>query len=87
MKEVEYFFWMLPPDTWSKKPRRSRWRMSREDAAQRGLTEPVLSSREVRLMPETEEERIASSRANSTAAFRRWWEGKPKEPPDGSGKA
>lgn len=75
MKDVEYFFWMLPPDAWRKKPHPSRWKMSREEAAKRGLTEPVLSSREVRQIAETEEERVQMDRANSTAAF--WHQSKP----------
>lgn len=76
MKDVEYFFWMLPPDAWRKKPHPSRWKMSREEAAKRGLTQPVQSSREVRQIPESDEEREQSMRANSTAAFRRNWEHK-----------
>lgn len=86
MKEVEYFFWMMPPDAWRKKPYPSRWKMDREEAAKRGLHEPVLHSREVRLIAETEEERVASARATSTAAFRRSWETKPQEPPEGTGR-
>lgn len=74
MKEVEYFFWIMPPDAWRKKPYPSRWKMTREEAAQRGLTEPVLASREVRDIAETDEERDQMMRVNSTAAFRRNWE-------------
>jgi len=27
------YFWMLPPDVWSKKPYKSRWRMTEAQAA------------------------------------------------------
>lgn len=57
MKQVEFFFWWLPPDAWSKKPRRSSWKMTREEAAKRYPgAEPDLSSREVRECPETPQE-------------------------------
>ncbi|MDR7094164.1 hypothetical protein [Hydrogenophaga laconesensis] len=69
MKEVEYFYWMLPPDEWSKKPRQSRWKMSREDAAKRGLAEPVLSSREIRLKGETPEEEAEHQRKMHTDSW------------------
>lgn len=57
MKEVEFFNFMLPPDAWRKKPSPSRWKMTLEDAARKhpGAT-PILSSREVRELPETPEE-------------------------------
>jgi hypothetical protein len=57
MKEVEFFTWNLPPDIWRKKGGPSSFKMSREDALKKhpGAT-PILSSREVRPMPETEEE-------------------------------
>lgn len=47
--EIEYFFFMLPPDAWRKRPSPSTWRMTREEAAKRypGAT-PILESREVR---------------------------------------
>lgn len=49
--ETEYFQWWLPPEPRhgpKGKPRLSRWKMDRETAAARGLTEPYLPSREVR---------------------------------------
>lgn len=69
MKEVEYFNWMLPPDAWKKKPHPSTWKMTREDAAARGLTEPVLSSREVRMKGETPEEEAELQRRNMTDSW------------------
>lgn len=57
MKDVEFFYFTLPPDIWRKKPYPSGWKMSREDAAIRHPgAEPILSSREIRRVPETEEE-------------------------------
>ncbi|MDQ0571467.1 hypothetical protein QFZ42_003301 [Variovorax paradoxus] len=57
MKQVEFFTWNLPPDIWRKKGGPSSYKMSREDAEKKhpGAT-PILSSREVRRMPETPEE-------------------------------
>lgn len=57
MKEVEQFTFMLPPDIWRKKGGPSRWKMTIEDAARRypGAT-PILSTREILRMPETEAE-------------------------------
>lgn len=69
MKEVEYFLWILPPDAWNKKPHRSRWKMTVEDAAARGLTERVEASREVRLKGETPEEEAEFQRRNLTDAW------------------
>lgn len=49
MEEQEYFFFMLPPNPWRKKPGPSTFKMTREDAARRYPgAEPILSSREVR---------------------------------------
>lgn len=57
MKNVEYFTFMLPPDIWRKRPHPSSYKLSIEMAATRypGAT-PILSSREVRTLPETREE-------------------------------
>ena len=71
MKEVEYFNWMLPPDVWRKKPHPSRWKMTREEAAKQGLTEPILSSREIRLQGETPEEEADYQRRNATNAWQK----------------
>lgn len=51
------FEFMLPPDIWRKKGGRSSFKMSREDAERLhpGAT-PILSTREVRTLPDTEEE-------------------------------
>lgn len=60
MKEVEFFTWQLPPDIWRKKGGPSTFKMTREDAARRYPgAEPILSSREVRPVPETEAEMLA----------------------------
>lgn len=69
MKEVEYFNWWLPPDEWSKKPRKSTWKMTVEDAAARGLDRPVDGTREVRLAGETPEEEEEYRRKMSTGAW------------------
>lgn len=57
MREVEIFTWNLPPDIWRKKGGPSSFKMSREEAERKhpGAT-PILSSREVRRLPETKEE-------------------------------
>jgi hypothetical protein len=57
MKDVEYFYFTLPPDIWRKKPHSSSHKMTREQAAKRYPgAEPILSSREVRRLPDTEAE-------------------------------
>lgn len=77
MKEVEYFTWWMPP--WSgKKPYRSRWKMSREDAVKHGALVdlgPVEYTREVRTMCETQEEQDEWNRRNATNA---WLKAPPK---------
>lgn len=51
--QVEFYNWLLPPDAWNKKPRLSRWKMSRQEAEKRYPgAEPDLSTREVRDCPE-----------------------------------
>jgi hypothetical protein len=69
MKLTEFFYWWLPPDAWSKKPRLSKWKMTRDEAEKRhpGAT-PDLSSREVRECPETPQE---LGRANAEAPYSR----------------
>jgi hypothetical protein len=60
MRAVEYFRWYLPPEPHRgprAKPRLSTYKMSREDAAKVGAVEPQLSSREVRMIAETREEK------------------------------
>ena len=49
MKEVEVFDFMMPPSIWRKKPHRSSFKMTLEDAAERyPEATPIMSSREVR---------------------------------------
>lgn len=57
MKDVEYFTFMLPPDIWRRKPRQSDRKMTLEDGPRYypGAT-PIMSTREVRSLPETREE-------------------------------
>lgn len=57
MKEVEYFTFMLPPDIWRKKSHPSSFKLTMEQAARRhpGAT-PILSTREVQTLPDTEDE-------------------------------
>lgn len=56
MKSVELWFWLLPRGP-GRKPTRSRWKMTAEEAAARGAVERVEWSREVREMPENVRER------------------------------
>ena len=57
MKDVEFFNFMMPPWGASKKPHASRWKMTIEEAAKRHPgCPPILSTREVRTLPETDEE-------------------------------
>jgi hypothetical protein len=35
MKQTEFFTFILPPNAWSKRPYRSTWKMTRDDAAKR----------------------------------------------------
>jgi hypothetical protein len=61
MKQVEFFNWILPPDRLNKKPRKTRWKMTVEDAARYPGAVPDLSSVEVRECPETPEEALRTS--------------------------
>jgi hypothetical protein len=62
MKQVEFYNWILPPDRLNKKPRKTRWKMTVEDAEKRhpGAV-PDLTTREVRECPETPEEALRTS--------------------------
>lgn len=71
MKEVEYFHWMLPPDVWSKKPRKSTIKLTAEEAKARGALERLDSTREVRHMPETASERMDATHRNTTSAWQK----------------
>lgn len=66
MREEERFNWWMPP--WNgKKPHRSRWKMTREEAVKHGALVdmgPVEHSREVIQLPTTREE-IDSMRTNA----------------------
>ena len=49
MDQTPYYFFTLPPDPWRKKPCRSTWRMTIEEAAERYPgAEPILDSVEWR---------------------------------------
>lgn len=65
MKDVEYFYFMLPPSIWKKKPHRSSFKMDAEYAAKAypGAT-PILDTREVRRLPSTPEEIASAGRTN-----------------------
>lgn len=56
MRQVEYHRWYLPGRTPRSKPYLSSWKMTAEEAAQRGAIRPEPTSREVREIPETPEE-------------------------------
>lgn len=59
-KPTEYFFWIVDSETPPGKRIKTRHRMTRETALERhgASAEPILSSREVRDLPETDEEMI-----------------------------
>jgi hypothetical protein len=62
MRKVEFFNFMLPPSAWSKKPYPSRFKMTIEDAAKRHPgAPPILSTRQVRNIPETPAELSAGT--------------------------
>lgn len=67
MKQVEYFHWMLPPDVWSKKPHKSTIKLTEEDAKARGALQRLDDTREVRQLPETDEERRDALFRNNTS--------------------
>lgn len=71
MKEVEYFHWMLPPDVWSKKPRKSTIKLTAEEAKARGALERLDETREVRQMPETDAERMDAMHRNTTSSWQK----------------
>lgn len=49
MSQTPYYFFMLPPDPWRKRPSPSTWRMTIAEAAKRHPgAEPILSSVEWR---------------------------------------
>jgi len=57
MRTVETFRWYLPNPNPRGRPYLSRWAMTAAEAAARGAIEPALHTREVREVPETEDER------------------------------
>lgn len=63
MKETEFYQWWVP-DRWSGKLYLSRYRMTVQEAQRRFPgCKPDLSSREVRMLPETPEEATIPSDA------------------------
>lgn len=58
MKQVEVFTWLMPPPAWTPKakPYRSRWKMSREEAAKLGAIEACAGTMEMRKLLETRAE-------------------------------
>ncbi|PZO17614.1 MAG: hypothetical protein DCF26_09295 [Burkholderiales bacterium] len=79
MKHVEVFTWLLPPPAWTPKakPYKSRWKMTVEEAAERGAIEPCAGTMEIRNQPETLEE----ISANLTSA----WQKRTVKPSDTGG--
>lgn len=71
MKEVEYFHWMLPPDVWSKKPRKSTIKLTEDEAKALGALQRLDETREVRQMPETESERMDALFRNNTSGWQK----------------
>lgn len=67
MKQVEYFHWMLPPDVWSKRPYKSKLKLTEEEAKAKGALQRLDDTREVRQEPETEEERRDALFRNNTS--------------------
>jgi hypothetical protein len=68
MKNVDFYFWIVPQAP-PKKPRRTRWRMTLEDGrAQFPQGEPDLSSKETRRLSEAEEERASRAHSNHSYA-------------------
>lgn len=70
MKPVEFFYALLPPDVWAKKPYRSRWVAPREtwelDYPGAVVIEPAA---EVRMLAESEEEQAEMSRMMQASAI------------------
>jgi hypothetical protein len=61
MKQVEFYNWILPPDRLNKKPRKTRRKITAEDAARYPGAVPDLTTREVRELPETPSELAMSA--------------------------
>jgi hypothetical protein len=70
VKDTPFYFFMLPPDGWSSKPRKSRWRMTIEHAAKSypGAT-PIMDTDEIRTLCETPEEQAEFDRRNMTNSW------------------
>jgi hypothetical protein len=66
MKQVETFRWYLPNPNPRGKPYLSRWHMSAQDAAARGALRPEPTSRIVREVPDTDDERRAAQIADAS---------------------
>ncbi|GAB3763444.1 hypothetical protein GCM10028796_16940 [Ramlibacter monticola] len=56
MRRITFARYYLPPGPGRRKPYPSTWKMSPEEAAERGATEIVQGSEEVRDVPESDEE-------------------------------
>ena len=61
MRPVEFFTWVLPSDEAGAQPRESRDKMTREQAAAYPGALCIESSREVRMLPDSEAQRHAPS--------------------------
>ena len=59
MRPIEFFTWLLPPKEVGAKPIESRYKMTREQAAAYPGAVCMESSREVRMVPDSEADRHA----------------------------
>ncbi|MBI5277965.1 MAG: hypothetical protein HY854_16065 [Burkholderiales bacterium] len=74
MKQVEQFRWYMPPWRKGAKPHLSSWHMDAETAARMGALRPEPSTREVREIPETDEEMARRFREmHGNKVTRPWW--------------
>jgi hypothetical protein len=61
MRRVEYALWYLPPRSPRAKPYKSAWKMTAEEAAAKGAVGQVPGSVEIRLLPETDGEKLRAT--------------------------
>lgn len=61
MRRVEFAFYLLPNRNPRAKPYKSAWKMDPTEAAARGAIERLESTVEVRLMPETDDEKLSAT--------------------------
>jgi hypothetical protein len=74
MDDEGYYFFMMPPSMWSKKPHRSRHRMTIAHAAKYypGAT-PILSTREVRTnLGDTSQIAMSHNKTPEMEAYHAW---------------